>query len=209
MCETGSSNSSSNTQSMWSSSRIDGEPVAVAEPVEFEHLLSDRGQRHQLVEQAVGDDERQPPRVDEQRPGVALAGAVRVRVQVGRNVDVGQQPHAAGRRAGQHDRLGEHLRIGQRQLVGPVAAHRVARRPRCGWGRCPAARPPAPRPPTRRARPRREYQHDGPRASGVTTTESRSSQTWCSSRGSMAANWFWPSASECSSSVSGSVRPGA
>ena len=42
-------------------------------------------------------------------------------------LDVGQQPHAAGRRAGQHDRLGEHLRIGQPQLVGRVAAHRVAR----------------------------------------------------------------------------------
>ena len=25
----------------------------------------------------------------------------------------------------------------------------------------------------------------------------------------MAANWFWPSASECSSSVSGNLRPGA
>ena len=52
---------------------------------------------------------------------------MRVRVQVARNVDVGQQSHAAGRRAGQHNRLGEHLRIGQRQLVDPVAAHRVAR----------------------------------------------------------------------------------
>ena len=70
---------------------------------------------------------RQPARVHQQPPGVALAGAVRVQVEVGRDVDVGQQPHAAGRRAGQHDRLGEHLRIGQPQLVGRVAAHRIAR----------------------------------------------------------------------------------
>lgn len=53
-----------------------------------------------------------------------------------------------------------------------------------------------------------KYHVDGPRASGVITTESRPSHTWCSRRGSIAANWLCPNASECSSRVNGSVRPG-
>jgi len=53
-----------------------------------------------------------------------------------------------------------------------------------------------------------KYQVDGPRASGAITIESRPSQTSCSSRGSIATNWYCLSASECSNRVSGNVRPG-
>ncbi|BBY17769.1 hypothetical protein MLIT_33610 [Mycolicibacterium litorale] len=56
--------------------RIRGEPVSVAEPVQLEHLLDDARERDELVEAAVGDDERQPPGVREQRPGVPLSRAV-------------------------------------------------------------------------------------------------------------------------------------
>ena len=91
--------------------RIHGEAVAVGEPVELVHLEQHGGKRHQLVQKAVGDDERKPPRIDEQPQGVALTRAVRARVQVARNGHVGQQLHPAGRRPGQHDRLGEHFRM--------------------------------------------------------------------------------------------------
>jgi hypothetical protein len=40
--------------------RIDGEPIAVAEPVQLEHVLQNRRDRHELVEDAVGNDERTP-----------------------------------------------------------------------------------------------------------------------------------------------------
>ena len=40
---------------------IDGKPIAIAQPVQFEHLRQERRDPHQLVEHTVGDDEKLPP----------------------------------------------------------------------------------------------------------------------------------------------------
>ncbi|KUI39047.1 hypothetical protein AU194_17050 [Mycobacterium sp. GA-2829] len=106
--------------------RVGGEPVPETEPVELEHLLQDAGERDELIQTAVGDHERQPAGVAEQPEGVALPRAVRCRVEVRGCLDPAHQPHPTGRRSGEHHGLGEHLRITQPQLVGAVAAHRIA-----------------------------------------------------------------------------------
>ena len=71
----------------------------------------------------MGDDEWKPASVLQQPVGVTLCPAVRSRVEVGRDIDVGRKLNPARRRAGQHDGLPEHLRIAQPELIRGVATH--------------------------------------------------------------------------------------